>query len=262
MKLSELDRRNTQLREIMDDPECEPAQLRRTLERFGIVNFAVARWGRVYRTHIRPALSAARATGGAELRLLDIGCGGGDVLRRLVRRARRDGYRVSGLGIDPDPRAIAVARAAAPLDGVRYRECFSDELAASGARFDVVLSNHLLHHLETPALEALLADSERLADRLAVHSDIARGRFAYAAFSIGVAPVSRGTLLRVDGLRSIRRSYRAAELSDALPADWHVERVGPFRLLAVHRPKRAMARCGSGRGSTDEWSEPMSGLNR
>ncbi|SDQ28042.1 Methyltransferase domain-containing protein [Leucobacter chromiiresistens] len=234
-----LARRDERLTEIMDDPNCDPERLRRTLQGFGLVNRAVASWGRVYRTHLRPVLAAASAGAGRgrPARVLDVGCGGGDVLRRIVASAARDGIAVQGVGIDPDPRAIAVAAGAPRMPGVAYRQCFSSDLVAAGERFDVVLSNHLLHHLAADELSGLLADSEALATGLAVHSDIARSRLAYAAFAIGAVPVSPGTLLRVDGLRSIRRSYTPMELAAALPPGWNAERVGLFRLLAVQRPR-------------------------
>ena len=45
----------------------------------------------------------------AGLNVLDIGCGGGGLLRDLYKWAGRDGYKLSLLGIDEDPRAIAFA---------------------------------------------------------------------------------------------------------------------------------------------------------
>src|SRR5699024_9290522 len=118
-----LSARDTRLTELMDDPDCDPVRLRRTLRRFRIVNRVVSGWGGVYRRHVRPALAAAEG----RTRILDIGCGGGDVLRRLVRRARRDGFAVDGVGIDPDARAHAVAVAATPLTGVTYRRASSHD---------------------------------------------------------------------------------------------------------------------------------------
>lgn len=221
--------RNTQLAELMDDPDCDPARLRRTLQRFRIVNRLVSGWDAVYRTQLRPAL--ARAPGPA--RLLDIGCGAGDILRRLVRLARRDGFDLSGVGVDPDDRALAVARAARAPECVTFRTALSGELVAEGARFDFVVSNHLVHHLSAPQLNDLLADSEALTDGLCVHSDIARGRLAYAAYAVGVTPLAPGSFLRVDGLRSIRRSYTRNELASRLPSGWIAQQPSAFRLLAV-----------------------------
>ncbi len=227
--------RDEDLTELMDDPACDPVRLRRTLRRFGLVNRAVSRWGRVYRSHLRPVLAGLERPA----RILDIGCGAGDVLRRLARLARRDGFAIEALGIDPDARSLAVAEDGERVAGVSYRRAFSRELVAEGARFDVVLSNHLLHHLGPSEFDGLLADSAALADRLCVHSDIARGRLAYAAFSVGIAPIAPGSLLRVDGLRSIRRSYTREELADRLPRGWSAEQPSAFRLLAVHRPGTA-----------------------
>ena len=217
------------LRELMDDPDCDPDRLRRTLERFTLVNRLVAAWGTVYRERVRPALAAAPGP----VRLLDIGCGGGDVLRGLVARARADGFDVSGVGIDPDDRSLAVARAADPLRGVEYRLIDSTRLADTGERFDVVLSSHVMHHLTPGALRSVLEDSGRLATRLALHSDIARSRLAYAAYAVGITPLAPGSFLRTDGLRSIRRSWTPAELTELVPDGWLVERPAPFRLLAL-----------------------------
>jgi 2-polyprenyl-3-methyl-5-hydroxy-6-metoxy-1,4-benzoquinol methylase len=223
-------RRDTELRELMDDPHCDPVRLRRTLERFGLINRLVAGWGGVYRRHIRPQLLAR---GGCDARILDIGCGAGDVLRGLVARARADGFAVSGLGLDPDERSLRVARAARPMPGVEYMLGRSGDLASRGDRFDIVVSNHLLHHLSEPELTAVLDDSRALSRGVSLHSDIHRSALAYAAYAIGVTPLAFGSFLHTDGLRSIRRSHTTFELEGLVPAGWRVERPAPFRLLAV-----------------------------
>ncbi len=226
-------RRDETLRELMDDPSCDPVRLRRTLERFALVNRLVSSWGSVYRTHIRPF---ARTSDGP-LRLLDIGCGSGDVLRRLRALARADGIAVDALGIDPDPRSLEVARAQSPAQpGIRWRRAYSAELVTEGARFDVVVSNHVLHHLSAGELAAMIADSDTLSEGLVLHSDIARSRAAYAAYAVGITPLAPGSFLRTDGLRSIRRSWTSPELSDRLPEGWRVDRPARFRLLAVREP--------------------------
>lgn len=237
-----LARRASELTELMDDPDCDPLLLRRTIERFETVNRLVSCWGTVYRSRVRPVLAELARDGdpggspepGAAkpARILDIGCGGGDVLRRLSRLARRDGFTIEALGIDPDPRALEVARRS-PVPGIAFRRARSRELVDRGERFDIVLSNHLLHHLDEAQLEGLLTDSAVLATALCLHSDIARSRTAYLGFSLGIAPFAAGTFLRVDGLRSIRRSYTPSELRELLSPGWRVARPGPFRLLVM-----------------------------
>ncbi|MFT4279872.1 methyltransferase domain-containing protein [Microbacterium sp.] len=223
--------RDTALRELMDDPACDPERLAATLRRFGTVNRLVSGWDRLYRSHVRPAL-LARARHGSAARVLDIGCGGGDVASRLAALARRDGLPARWLGIDPDPRALEVA-VEREREDVRFRRADSTEVRESGESFDVVLSNHVLHHLDASALAQFADDSLALSRGPVLHADIRRGRLAYALYAVGITPIAPGTFLRTDGLRSVRRSYRPDELESALGAAWRVEAPAPFRVLAV-----------------------------
>ncbi|MFS0734720.1 methyltransferase domain-containing protein [Microbacterium sp. 1P10UB] len=219
--------RDVRLRELMDDPACDPDRLRETLRRFDTVNRLISGWDTVYRRHLRPLLASL----GRPARVLDLGCGGGDVVVRLARLARADGFDVSWLGVDPDPRALEVASERRGSN-VEFRSTDSAALVREGAQFDVVLSNHVLHHLASDELTSFAADSRTLSTGLVLHADIERNRTAYALYAVGITPLAPGTFLRTDGLRSIRRSYRSDELAAALPG-WRVERPVPFRVLAV-----------------------------
>ncbi len=214
----------------MDDPDCDPHALAATYRRFDVVNRLVSAWGRVYRTRVAPQLRALDRPA----RVLDLGCGGGDVVARLAALAERDGLDVDWVGADPDPRAIAAARERT-RPGLRFVARDSRELLAAGERFDLVVSNHVLHHLDAEALRTFAEDSLTLSRGGVLHADIARGRLAYGLYAVGIAPLAAGTFLRVDGLRSIRRSYRAPELAAALGPPWRVETPAPFRVLAVGR---------------------------
>ncbi len=133
--------------------------------------------------------------------------------------------------MDPDPRALAFVGDQPGTTGVTFRAADTAALVAAGERFDLVTSNHLLHHLDPAALDQVLGDSRRLARELVVHSDLRRSRVAYLGWSALARPWGRGTFLHTDGLRSIRRSYTAAELRAAVPPGWQVQPQRPFRLL-------------------------------
>lgn len=239
--------RATHTAELMDAPGADPAMLERTYEQFGMVNTAVSGWRANYCRYIRPQLSTTRSA-----TLLDIGSGGGDLPLALAAWAASDGLRLQITAIDPDERAHDFASARPPVRGVTFRRAFSAELVAEGASFDIVMSNHMLHHLTAAELGGLLWDSERLVrapgaggdarsgSRLprVLHGDITRSRLAYAGFALGTLPFARsllkGSYIRQDGLTSIRRSFRPAELKGALPSGWAVWPQSVFRYLLVY----------------------------
>ncbi|KQZ85492.1 hypothetical protein ASD56_03950 [Microbacterium sp. Root166] len=237
--------RDLELEELMDDPHCDPARLEATLRRFGTINRLVSGWGTVYRATLAPHLRSL----GRPARVLDLGSGGGDLVLRLAGLAARDGLEVEWVGVDPDPRAHAVATESAAPPNVRFRCTDAATLVAAGEAFDVVLSNHVLHHLG-PQLGGFLSESRQLSRGLVLHADIERRRLAYGLYAVGITPFAPGTFLRTDGLRSIRRSFTRAELALELDrhggSEWSVQRPVPFRLVAVGQGRADGPRGASG----------------
>lgn len=216
--------RDTTATERMDDPNCDLTKLHRTYAQFQLVNRVVAGWQLTYRNSLRPVLRRDRVN-----TLLDIGAGGADVTRAIAGWAQRDGFRLHITAADPDERAYAWATRHDLRRDMTYRQALSSDLVEQGETFDVVMSNHLLHHLDAAALQGLLHDSERLTRIRAVHSDIRRSRLAYAFFSVGTWPFFPGSFIREDGLTSIRRSYTERELRTVARPGWRVHPQQPWR---------------------------------
>ncbi len=223
--------RATDIAELMDDPTCDLQALRRTYALFGPVNRLVAGWRRTYRGWMAPRLSDRRTT-----TLLDVGFGGGDLARALRGWARADGLRLVVDAVDPDPRALDFVRGRPATEGVTFRAGTTADLVAAGERYDLLTSNHLLHHLDAAQLAGMLADCTRLAGTLAVHSDLRRSRAAYLGWSLAARPAARRSFLHADGLASIRRSYTPDELAGQVPEPWRVHTQPPFRLLLTWTP--------------------------
>ncbi|MDO9397717.1 MAG: class I SAM-dependent methyltransferase [Herbiconiux sp.] len=234
MLLPSLRKRAVDLPERMDDPDCDPVLLARTYEQFTAVNRLLSGWRGTYRRRIRPLLSADTPS-----TLLDIGCGGGDIARAIAGWAAADGLQLAVTGIDPDVRAIAAAGRAPNPHGVTFLRADSSELVDRALRFDIVISNHVLHHLGAEQFTDLLIDCELLCRGLSIHSDLRRSRFAYLEFWLATLVLFRGSFVREDGLISIRRSYTTAELRVAARRDWVVESQAPFRNLLSYAASAA-----------------------
>lgn len=224
-----LSQREPTLRERMDEPDCELSTLRNTYEQFESINKLLGGWSKIYRSWIRPALRKKNG----EASILDIGCGGGDIIRSLTTMTRGDSLDVAFTGIDPDLRAIDFSREKNLDPYTNFFARSSGDLVETGQTFTVVISNHLLHHLDDQELLTVCRDAEKLATDLIIFSDIERSDIGYGCFR-AVAPLFfKNSFIAEDGALSIRRSYRANELQEKLPNGWSVHNQFPFRLLAT-----------------------------
>lgn len=154
----------------------------------------------------------------------------------LAEWAARDGKQLLVTGIDPDERAYRFAARRPATTGVTFRQAYSAELVAEGLTFDVVISNHVLHHVPSTELHQFLAESAALSRGSVIHNDLRRSILAYAIFSIGALPLRR-SFIRQDGLTSIRRSYTPEELNALTPPEWTAEPRFPFRTVLQCRPE-------------------------
>ena len=93
------------------------------------------------------------------LRVLEIGCGTGNVTVRV----KRDEPGADVVGADPDPLALARAqRKARGLTGIRFERAYAQELPFADGEFDRVLSSMMLHHLDDDVKAGAAAEIHRV----------------------------------------------------------------------------------------------------
>ncbi len=210
--------------ELMDDPDCDLLKLNNTYKYFAFINQVFGLWRYVYVVYIRPLKPKS---------LLDIGCGGGDVARAIAGWAKQDGFEVNITAIDPDERALLFAEHQANPSNLRFLQASSSDLVLENYSFDIVISNHVLHHLSDQALLSLLIDSKALATKRVLHNDLRRSDLAYFGFSF-TTPFFRDSFITPDGLLSIRRSYTSQELVKIIPSGWQLKSLIPYRNLVLY----------------------------
>lgn len=182
----------------------------------------------------RPTLDfLARGTAGmAGFRLLDVGFGDGDMLRRIAAWAKRRGLDAELVGIDLNPRGEIAARAHTP-DGLPVRYATGDYADLAGGGWDFIVSSLVAHHMTHDQLIAFLRFMEREAARGWLVNDLHRHGFAHAGFPLLAALAGWHRIVRLDGALSIARAYRPGEWPPILAeagVDARVYRAFPFRL--------------------------------
>lgn len=226
-----LKKRNPELVEWMDRPDCDRELLFNTYRQFSRINRLLSGWDGIYKNRIRPVLQKMDR----QATLLDIGCGGGDILKKLHNWFERDGFEVRLMGIDPDQRSFEFVNSLHWPESITFRQVNSSELLRENLSFDIVISNHLMHHLKSEELLAVCKDAAKLSSEMVIFSDIERSDIGYALFSAIAPLLFRNSYIVKDGLISIKRSFQKKELQNAVPLHWNVERQFPFRLLAIHQ---------------------------
>ena len=183
----------------------------------------------------RPTLAFLdRAVGGQRsVRLLDVGFGDGDMLRRIARWAAKRGIAAELVGVDLNPNSAPAARAHTPGDlAIDYRT--GDYQALAGDDWDVIVSSLVAHHMTHAQLVGFLRFMEAEAARGWLVNDLHRHGFAHWGFPILARVFGWHEIVRHDGTLSIARSYRPGEwppiLAEAGVTDARVFRAFPFRL--------------------------------
>jgi SAM-dependent methyltransferase len=189
---------------MMDQP-CSYEELRACLRDIGRVN----RLTLEYRPTISwmKALVAAHPNSTAPLRVVDVGCGYGDTLRRIDKWAVRRGLTVALTGIDLNPDAIRAAREATPPTQ-RIEWIVGDALSDNTiGDIDVVVCSLLTHHLTNPQIVHFLRWMERTAQRGWFINDLHRKPLPYHLFRLLARFTNLHPFVKNDGPVSIRRSF-------------------------------------------------------
>ena len=134
--------RRAELTELMDEP-CSRDELRACLRDIEKLN----RWFLGYRPVLSWLDSLHCSRSMKPLRIMDIGCGHGDLLREIDRWASKRSISVKLTGCDVNPETIAIAAEASPRSsGIEWVAADVFSLNGRGA-VDVVVSSLFTHHL-------------------------------------------------------------------------------------------------------------------
>ena len=151
-------------------------------------------------------LVAARPSPGP-LRVVDVGCGDGDTLRRIDAWAVKRGIAVVLTGIDLNPDAIRAAKEMTPQTQ-RIEWIVGDALSdATTGEIDVVVSSLLTHHLTDPQIVQFVRWMERTARCGWFINDLHRKPVPYYLFRLMARFTNWHPFVKYDGPVSIRRSF-------------------------------------------------------
>lgn len=196
-------------REIMDDFSLKGAPLRINLDILASIN----KWlggNHVSLGGIKKLVKNIPQK--QEVTIVDLGCGNGDMLRRVAKLGQKLGYQFNLIGIDANKDSIDYARMLSfGFKNISYRQLniFSEEFKE--LEFDIALSTLFLHHLSDEEIIVKLLYLKNKARLGIVVNDLHRSKLAYFLFNI-VSFFINNRIIRNDGLISIKRGFKKREL--------------------------------------------------
>lgn len=233
--------------ELMDDPAIDPLEHRTALR-------GLSRLNRLSRAPVSVAhairqLLDARNVPASRASLLDLACGGGDLLlgvRSIIGPAAPSlgpAQTTTDIAVDISSTALDVLRERAERRQFAVRCLKADVLAGplplTDAAVDVSMCSLFLHHLTHPGTLAVLREMARIARLGIVISDLSRTRTGLSLAWCAGRLLTRSRVVHADSVSSVRAAWTRDELTalarEAGLLRAEVRAIWPERLLLIWR---------------------------
>jgi 2-polyprenyl-3-methyl-5-hydroxy-6-metoxy-1,4-benzoquinol methylase len=169
--------------------------------------------------------------------ILDAGCGGGDMLRRIEKMLKNKKHTVNLIGVDLNPWSKKSARLLSPNSQICYEtaDIFSFQPAQP---VDFIISALFTHHLSDEKIIDFLRWMDKRSLRGWFINDLHRHPLPYYFIKIATALFSRNRLIRNDAALSVARSFSKTDWKNLLEKagvsqSAKIRWVFPFRLCVA-----------------------------
>jgi 2-polyprenyl-3-methyl-5-hydroxy-6-metoxy-1,4-benzoquinol methylase len=199
--------------ELMDDLSCSGEVVDQTLRELEFINRTlggnnVTVDGVMELCHRNPSHSIS---------IIDLGCGGGDMLLLLKRKLDKRNLTSTLMGIDANPNIIHYATANCERnDSISFDviNIFSDEFKQ--LKFDIAVATLFFHHFSHEQLVGILTHLQRQARLGIVVNDLHRHPLAYYSIKLLTKVFSKSPMVQYDAPLSVLRGFSKPEMKSIL----------------------------------------------
>lgn len=196
--------------EIMDDFEMEGEVLREALDKIAKINQLLG-GNQLTLQGVQKLIHGIDKS--QSITIVDIGCGNGDMLRKLSDFGKNNNYNFNLIGIDANNFTINYARLLSEnYSNISYKceDIFNENF--SKLQFDIVLCTLTLHHFKDNEIENLLKLFYKNSNLGIVINDLHRNIISYRLFQVLCFVFGLNNMSKQDGLTSILRGFKKNEL--------------------------------------------------
>lgn len=173
---------------------------------------------------------------GKILKIVDLGCGGGDTVYKIYNQLNKVGIKVSVLGIDGNPQSIAYANSKyAHHEAITFEAANILEDSFTIPKCDIIISSHFMYHFRDMELVDFIKKTKQKGIKHLIFSELKRSKIAYTLFKLSSFILPLSSMAKTDGLIAIKRAFTVAELQSILKKSevkkYHVDKKFWFRTL-------------------------------
>jgi 2-polyprenyl-3-methyl-5-hydroxy-6-metoxy-1,4-benzoquinol methylase len=218
--------------ELMDRDDIPAEDLFQNYRELHTVN----KWLGGYRITLK-GLSQLLDEKGRMYSLLDVGCGGGDMLHEIENWAGRKNLPLRLTGIDVSEAAIQYSGKNVPGISWIHQDVFA--YLRSGMKYDVIMNTLFMHHFSEEKIIELLKLMWQSSSAGIIINDLHRHPLAYHSIQLLTNIFSKSYLVKHDAAMSVRRGFKMRDWKMLIKqagipgADIHWE--WAFRFLIVIR---------------------------
>jgi len=200
-------------KEQLDDLNLSGNQLHQTLDELALINKFLGN----YQAIRKAIFNVISKSNQSSFQIIDIGCGGGDVLVFLAKLFRKKGIQASFLGIDGNENSLNYARQkAVDFPEIQFKQ---DDLLADTfhlPKCDLLITSHFIYHFDNQQVISFLQKHSKQIKLAFLASELERNSFAFWLFKLFSPFLNFSKMTKEDGALAIRRAFTKQELTTLL----------------------------------------------
>lgn len=170
------------------------------------------------------------------LKIIDLGCGGGDNLRKIAIWCFDKNIEIELIGIDGNQNILDYAQTKSPPNcKITY---IQDNILVDSfdlPNCDILISSHFIYHFDDEKLVNFLNKNKHSIKNSIFFSELERSSLSYILFKVFNVFLPFSKMVKEDGLQAIRRAFKKEEITSILSKcsikSYLIKRIWAFRFL-------------------------------
>ncbi len=202
-------------KELIDDFHLQGSELVQNLKELHIINKFLGGYA-IDHSGLKEATKKEELRDKKDLRIIDIGCGGGDTLNAIDQKLKSWGIDAQLIGLDANPAILDYARNNCKEIQAEFYLSNAMDPFPDGIKADIALFSLFFHHFKEEDIKKIIENTINSGVRVLIINDLHRHFLAYYSIKFLTIFFSKSRLVKHDAPLSVRRGFIREEWKEIL----------------------------------------------